>query len=317
MNKMAHTNPRSVLVWLVIVLYMVFFSVEIYANTLKRIPLKYRDAAEVRQVIAPLLPNGSGIEVDHNSLIISAPDGVMKSTLELIASMDKPQKTLLISVFRGKYPNKPSVKLSTTETKINHLQTIRAEEGQTIVVSEKGLLKITVSEASYANNSEVLIDPAAPIVDRTLTQVVANDGELVLANPAVEDTPTLGVLSLDRDGSAAKGEMANSQRSELLDVPTGIHLRAILIGKNQVRVNTKVVSAAHQKVASDDSLPRSIALSNSVETMATFAINTWTPISEKTTFTHLPELGSNRKVYSTSTADDDSQSVWVKVELSP
>ena len=80
------------------------------AQAFRKVVLKHRDAEEVRQIIAPLLQEGSSISVDNNSVLVNTPSNMVKSIVSAIRSIDKPQKTLLVSVFRGKYPNKKGVK---------------------------------------------------------------------------------------------------------------------------------------------------------------------------------------------------------------
>jgi hypothetical protein len=321
-----------------VVFTLVIFAGNNYANALKSISLQHRDAVEVKAALLPLLPEGSGISVDNNRLLVSAPAALMKDIVSIIKRMDKPLKRLKVSVYRGKYPTKKGVKFATTDTDINQQQTITTLEGQTVVMTEKGLRKITVADGHYANNSEVVIDPNAPIVDVTVpattdatieeqpaTQIIANDGALEVA-PAVagegNEDVSLAALSLGSNAQVSAGkvaEVANSSRSELIEVPTGIHLRVTLLGKKQARLSVKIVTAASKESSSNklglNSESERIALSSTIATMTNIEMNQWSKLSEKNTFSHRPELDSNRKVHSTKTADDDEQSVWVKIEI--
>ncbi|MFT5116765.1 MAG: hypothetical protein ACI9NY_000288 [Kiritimatiellia bacterium] len=306
----------------IIAFTLVIFAGNNYANSLKSITLQHRDAVEVKAILLPLLPEGSGISVDNNRVLVSAPAALMKNIVSIIKGMDKPLKRLRVSVYRGKYPTKEGVKFATTDTDINHQQTITTLEGQTVVMTEKGLRKITVAEGQYANNSEVVIDPDAPIEEPSVTQIIANNDALEIVPEVVEEgdeDSSLAALALANNTQASAGEVANSSRSELIEVPTGIHLRVTLLGEKQARLSVKVVTAASNKSSvnksGDNRSSEAIALSSTIETMTNIAMNQWSKLSERNTFSHRPKLGSNRKVHSTKTADDDEQSIWVKIEL--
>ena len=298
------------------------------AQAFRKVVLKHRDAEEVRQIIAPLLQEGSSISVDNNSVLVNTPSNMIKSVVSAIRSVDKPQKTLLVSVFRGKYPNKKGVKTHTTDTQINQLQTVATEEGQTIVVTERNVVKLTVRETLYVNNENAAITTATvPATNNTATQIVTNDGDLAILTDdiAEEEGVDLGTLLLNGSDEKAIGIAGRSQESELIEVPTGIHLRVTLAGKDKsgkprARVAVKAVSAAVSSaslsgsaVSQSDSSTHS--LSTSVETLTTIVLNEWALVSEKNTLSHRPALGANRRVFSTNTSADKQQSVWVKVEL--
>jgi hypothetical protein len=292
------------------------------AQAFREVPLKYRDAEEIKKVIEPLLPEGSAISVDNNSVLVNTPSRIINSVVKAIKSLDKPRKNLMVSVFRGKYPNKKGVITHTTDTQVNQLQTIATQEGQTIVVTERGLVKITVSEASYANNVDA---PTTPITspEKSAVQLILDDDALVVASELSETEEDIDISSLLLNGSDQQqfGEVGRSQQSELVEVPTGLHLRVTLAGKSrsgqpQARVAAKVVSRdTRSSLVSQNTSESAIYLSNSVKTLTTLPLGEWTPVSESNTLSHRPALGANRKVYSTKTSDDNEQSVWVKVEL--
>lgn len=297
--------------------YTATFSLNSEANAFRKVVLKYRDAEEVRAIIAPLLPEGSAISVDNNSVLLSTPASMINSVVSAIQSIDKPQTMLQVSVFRGKYPNKKGVITHTTNTQINQLQTIATEEGQIVVVTERGLAKIKVSDTLYMNNTDAVASPSA---DKSTAQIMIDDNALtaLTTNTAVTEAAELGVIALDNTGELLTGEIARGQKSELVDVPSGIHLRVTLAGKNkagqqQARAAIKVVTPTVQ--SANALAVESIALSSSVETLTTFPVNEWVLISENNTLSHRPALGANRVVHSTDTADDKQQSVWLKVEV--
>ena len=49
------------------------------AQAFRKVVLKYRDAEEVKKVIEPLLPEGSAISVDNNSVLLNTPCSVEHS----------------------------------------------------------------------------------------------------------------------------------------------------------------------------------------------------------------------------------------------
>lgn len=300
------------------------------AQAFRKVVLKHRDAEEVRQIIAPLLPEGSAISVDNNSVLVNTPSNMIKSVVSAIRSIDKPQKTLLVSVFRGKYPNKKGVITHTTDTQINQLQTVATEAGQTVVITERNVVKLTVRDTFYANNKNTPIATttvALPAASSLATPIVASDGDLTILTDKIieEEAVDLGTLLLNGSDEKAMGVAGRSQESELIEVPTGIHLRVTLAGKDnkgqpQARVAVKAVSpAVSSSAVSGSAISKSDTsthnLSSSVETLTTIALNKWVLISEKNTLSHRPALGSNRRVVSTNTSADKQQSVWVKVEL--
>ncbi len=199
------------------------------AQAFRKVVLKHRDAEEVRQIIAPLLPKGSAISVDNNSVLVNTPSNMIKSVVSAIRSIDKPQKILLVSVFRGKYPNKKGVITHTTDTQINQLQTIATEEGQTIVVTERNVVKLTVRDTFYANN-ENAPTVAVPATSNSAAQIVTSDGDLAILTDDIteEEDIDLGTLllnSVNQSGSDEKaiGIAGRSQESELIEEPTGIN----------------------------------------------------------------------------------------------
>ena len=287
-------------------------SLNSYANNVKVVPLKYRDAGDVKKVIAPLLSKGSAISIDNNSVILSAPDALMKKLIRTIKAIDKPKVQLQLSIFRGKYPDKQGVKSATTDTRVNQSNTIYVEEGQTVVVTDNRLLKVEVGRTDYANNtgqSTAVIEPE----DTSVTTVVVNDGILEASS---DDGISLGELALDGQDRIPAAEVLTNTRSELVAVPTGLHIRVTLTSGNQARVAAKVVSAVDPRIEVQQGI-ETIELSSSVETLSTFALNTWSTLSESVTFTHRPALNAQRKVYSTETVSDKQQSIWVKVKVLP
>lgn len=297
---------------------MASLSLRSYANTVKVVPLQHRDAGDVKKAITPLLSKDSAISVDNNSVIIRAPDALMKSLVRAIKAIDKPRVQLQIFIFRGQYPDKKGIKSFTTNTHINQSNTIRVEEGQTFVVTEKRLLKVDVGSTDYANNSGQSTVTATSL-DTSATTIVVNDGVLdTLANAAItgNDDTNLGELILDGQASIPVAEALTSTRSELMAVPSGLHVRVTLAGAKQARVAAKIVSAVDQQKEVSEGI-EAIELTRGVETLSTFSLNTWAKLSESQTFSHRPVMNTQRKVYSTQTTDDQQQAVWMKVEVLP
>ena len=288
-----------------------------YANSISVVPLKYRDAGTVKDIITPLLSQGSGVSIDNNSVIVSAPAVELKKIRRVIQSIDTPKVQLLVSIYRGKYPEKKGVKLATTQSGLNQSQMIRVEEGQTLVVEEKRVLALSVEHTQYVNNTgaTVAVDPVAS----SSTTVVVNDGQLAIADDAVgggEDVG-LGELVLDHDGNIAAAEVLQRERKEWIAAPTGLHLRVTLVGNKQARVAAAVVSAVDNTRVDSSQNVQDIVVSRSVETLSTFALSSWVKVSEHVHFSHRPTLNDRRKVYSTDTLGDKQQSVWMKVDVLP
>jgi hypothetical protein len=283
------------------------------ANSFVTIDLKYRDAADIKRAIEPVLPKGSAISADNNQVILSAPAASIKSVVRAIKALDKPRVQLQVTVFRGKYPDKKNAKVSTTDTGINHQQTVNIEEGQTLVITENRLLKVAVADAAYV--SQVPEQANSSANESSAVQLVADNGLLAIIANDTTDAQHLGSLILEGASNTSSGEVLTQQRSQLIDVPTGVHLRITLAGKQRVRVIAKVVTAADRQVNTANGTDLSkIALTNSVETLASFAMNTWSKLSDASQNTHRPTLDSQRKVHSTDTSDDYQQSIWLKVE---
>lgn len=303
--------------WVVVWVFMVASVTLNAANSFTRVVLKHRDAADIQEAIAPLLASGSAIAADNRSVIIRAPSAEIKSLVSTIKKMDKPRKPLLVSVFRGPFPDKKGVKSFSTHAGVNHTQTVSIEEGQTLVVTEKRIVSLVAEKSTYAsNNLEDSSTSSAPLSDRSAVSIIQEDGQLAVGSDDDSDT-NLGALSLEGNNETARGEVLQRQRNEFIDVPTGLHLRVTLVGKKKARVRAKVVSAASANSAASnegDASHQVIALSNSLETMATFATNTWFKLSEANTQGHRPALNQSRKVYSTRGKVDDEHSVWLKVE---
>jgi hypothetical protein len=288
-----------------------------YANSMSVVFLTYRDAGSVKDTIAPLLSQGSAISIDNNSVIVSAPAVELKKIVRVIKAMDKPRVQLQVSIFRGQYPDKKGVKLVTTDVGVNQSQTIRVEEGQTFVVEEKRLLALTVEGTHYVNNTGETI--AGDAITSSSTTVVVNDGVLEpVDDTVVSDAGTgLGELVLSNDTALAAAEVLQRKRQEWIEVPTGLHVRVTRLGKKQARVAASVVSVVDHTGNDSSHNVTERTVSQSVETLSTFALSSWEKLSESMHFTHRPSLNDQRKVYSTHTTDDKQHSVWIKVEVLP
>jgi hypothetical protein len=286
------------------------------ANSFVTVDLKYRDAADIKLAIEPVLPEGSAISADNNQVVLSAPAASMKSLVRAIKALDKPRAQLKVSVYRGQYPDKKGTKISTTDTGVNHQQTVNIEEGQTLVITESRLRKVAVADTGYARQAQGQINPNTTV--SSAVQLMADNGLLAIIANDTTGEQSLGSLILEGTDNAVSGEVLTQQRSQLIDVPTGVHLRITLAGKQRVRVMAKVVTAAdkksHQATVSNGADLSNIVLTNSVETLASFAMGTWSKLSDASQITHRPTLDSQRTVHSTHTSDDHQQSIWLKVE---
>ncbi|ODS23868.1 hypothetical protein AB835_06460 [Candidatus Endobugula sertula] len=254
-----------------------------FANTFSDYIVKHRDAAELQKAISPLLPDGSYITVDNNTLLVSAPAGENKRIIRLIKRLDKPQETLQVSVFRGKYPQKAGVIIATTDTKNNSLQKITMSPGQTVALTSQGLVKVAAMEGAYMG-----VNSAGSMLNQTHT-----------------------VTNLKQNATV----VAHTKQSQMINLPTGMYIRVHLSGKKQVTVSVKVVSA--NRVSTIHSASELMALSNSIDAQSIVPIAQWTRLSDRRVFSHQPEVDSQRKVYSTNTEVDSEESLWVRVERMP
>ncbi|MGS2718458.1 secretin N-terminal domain-containing protein [Eionea flava] len=296
------------------------------AQAFRQVMLKHRDAEDIKQVIEPLLPEGSAISVDNNSVLVNTPPRIINSVVKAIKSLDKPRKNIEISVFRGKYPNKKGVVTFSTNTQVNQQQTIVTQEGRTVVMTERGLVKLPTSQAQYANTLGAdSTSTTLPASDTAAAEIIIEDALLALATADDEDNITTGALVLEGTGELAQGEVGRSEKYEWVEVPTGLYLRATLMGnsrsnKPQARIAVKAVTR-DKRMSGSDSLNGSSdgrvdqPLSSTVETLTTLPLDEWTRISQADTVSHRPALGSNRRVYSTQTRDDHQQAIWVKVSV--
>lgn len=304
-----------------------------HATVFAKINLQHREASDVKTTVAPLLSEGMAIIADDKSVVISGSAAQVNSLRQVIRSMDKAKKSLKVSVFRGEYPSKKGVVSFSTHRSLNRQQIVQTEEGQTIVITDHNVVKIEVANSTYKNNSDVVDDDIAAA---TAAQITTSDGVLAIVDETADDTLTdddvvneLGIVEIPSTGNAANGETGTSQRSELMEVPTGLHLRVTLMNQRQARVAVKSVSI-NQKLADGDSgsllassqdssgnatANQVIALSTSTETLSTVTLNQWTQLSDDQTFTHPPELSTQRKVHSTQSSEDQQASLWVKVEV--
>lgn len=296
------------------------------AQAFRQVMLKHRDAEDIKQVIEPLLPEGSAISVDNNSVLVNTPPRIINSVVKAIKSLDKPRKNIEISVFRGKYPNKKGVVTFSTNTQVNQQQTIVTQEGRTVVMTERGLVKLPTSQAHYANTIGAASSPTPlPTSDTSVAEIIIDNELLALATADAEEDVNTGALVLEGTEELAQGEVGSSEQYEWVDVPTGLYLRATLAGKNrsgkhQARIAVKAItrdkrdnSSASLGASNNHSVDQ--PLSSTVETLTTLPLDKWTRISQADTLSHRPALGSNRRVYSTQTRDDDQQAIWVKVSV--
>ena len=138
-SKCWQSSTVTVLLSWCLLLWCFTFSQWSEAQAFRQIILKHRDAEDVKRVIEPLLPEGSAITADNNSVLVNTSPRMINSVVKAIKSIDKPRKNLQLSIFRGKYPNKKGVITASTNAQVKQQQTVIAQEGQTVVMNEKGL----------------------------------------------------------------------------------------------------------------------------------------------------------------------------------
>ena len=238
-----------------------------------------------------------------------------------VASPAFAQVQLWVSVYHGEYPNKQGARVFSTSSVKNKLQQFRIENGQTLVVSEKTVVKIPVSTATYADNGEVVIDPNAVVPDRTPIAVATIDGELQVVDATQIDDENLKLgIPLESNQQVLKGEIAHSEQSQLIEVPVGLYITPKLIKphykKNQkVTLSAKVVSENNTLDNTAAKKAGIIRLNQSVETKTIIKVNEWFQLSSSQQLSHQPALNRNSRVVSTKRSDDHQQSLWVKVNI--
>ena len=283
------------------------------ANVLKGVNLVHRDAVDIQRVVSPLLPEGSTVSIDKNTLLISAPNSFANSLVALIKKIDKPQQQLSISIFRGKYPLERGVIVASTDHGVNTQELINAKEGQPIVITETSVLKIATSDARYIGHVTPVMDPPVAFASTDTVNVGS-----VLQNilTAIESSVVMPTTNTNSDLSAF--DALSAEKYELVDVSTGMYLRVSLKGDKQAYVSVRIISKndgrQYDRPASQGrQLVDEIGLTNSVETLVTVSLGQWFNVSDSTRFSHRPVLNSRRQVYSTETADDSQSSIWIKV----
>ncbi len=287
------------------------------ADSVQTITLKYRDAKDMKQVLEPLLPQGSAMTIDQQRLIIRAPANIIKGLRSAVKRLDKPQSRLKVSVYRGKYPSIDGRKIATTNAAVNRLSTLETLNGQTIIVSERGVSKIAVSEIQYGNNINTIV----PLSSNAIANIaIGEEGVLQANNNGVltKGDETSGVISLPDPANNTQGETLRENKYQIVENMTGMHLRVALLGKDKVTVTAKFVSPSALPTV-DDKHITTLSLSTSIETVTSSPLNQWFVIGELDQFSHQPALnnkGARRKttVASTETSEDSQQSVWVMVE---
>ncbi len=231
------------------------------------------------------------------------------------------QTQLWVSVYRGEHPAKTGVRTFSTKNSVNQLQRFRVQNGQTLVVSEKNIVKIPVSNANYADNGEVVIDPTAVAPDRTPVTIASIDGELQVVDATQIDDEGLKLgIPLDINQQVLKGEAASSQNSQLIEVPTGLYITPTLVKPRRkkgqkVNLSAKVISE-HSTLDNEAGKQSGvIRLTQSVETRTILLLSQWQHLSDSQTLSYRPALGGNSRVYSTQDVGDQQQAIWVKIEI--
>jgi hypothetical protein len=299
---------RGMIASVVFVVVMSGLSSFTYSDSVIRVALHYRDAVDVKTVIEPLLPKGAAISIDNNTLLIRAADEDAKALVRVIKAMDKPRDSVMVSVFRGRFPDKPGVRLLSTKAKVNRVNHMRIEDGQTVVIAENQLLKIPVANTQFIKKTAVLDQPN--MANNTVSTVV-NDDQLETVMVTNDETESAAIEGSD----TVLGEVLSQQQYRLQAVPTGVHVRISIVDQQRVRIALKIVSAINDTVhpaRHDEAIPLSV--SHSLTTLSVIPMNTWTKISEDQSFTHRAVLNASRKVYSTQTHHDAEHSLWLKIQ---
>lgn len=89
--------------WLISSL-LLFFSSIIAADTVKKIDLEYRDAVATQRLLETLFQGDVTIVIDGNSLLIRGENADIQALTAMIKRLDKPQKSLRVSLYRGVDP---------------------------------------------------------------------------------------------------------------------------------------------------------------------------------------------------------------------
>lgn|GEM_PF-7007313 len=273
---------------LMLLMIMMQYSTFVDANTLTRHLLKHRSPEDIQQTLLPLLPQGSAIVIDNHGVIVSAPASMKGNITALIQQMDKPHQQLVVTVFRGRHPEKKGHMTHSTRHGIQTQERIITQNGQAIAITNNNLVRIPISHRIGA-------------------------GDILL-----EDN--------EAEGNSARSDTAlpfRQQQSQLVDAPTGLYLRATVPANPQndtwVNMTSTLVSAVHQEGGETDRQKKErIALTRSVESTYRIPINQWYQLSSQQQFSHPADLAAQGKpkttVYSTA-AHRHQQSVWIKVDV--
>ena len=279
------------------------------ANIFNRVVLKHREASAIEAVIAPLLPENSGISADGNTVIISAPANTANSLIAVIKRMDKPRKQLHVSVFRGQHPEKKGAIISTTHVKANHKQDVTIYDGHPLAITERSVVNVPVTNIHYADD----ISSGARLQANVFDSGLASADESSLAT-LLSQLESRVIQRVDQSRSLSAGSVLSGQQQQWLESPTGIYLRITLVGKKQARVAARVISPGEVSGGSVGDSQR-LTLAYELETTSTIPLGQWSRLGRQQTFTHQLELDKRSHVYSTQTSKDKHSSVWIKVDV--
>lgn len=260
------------------------------ADSYQRVDLKHRNAAVLQQTLAPLLGEAVAISAEGSALLIRAPQAEIKSILSLVRSMDRPQRSLKVFIYRGIDPSALEASSGapftdqrwSTQVSRNRVDRLTMLEGSTLVITQDRWLGL-------------------PIVHRQ----TAAAGENVLA---------LLFKDLSFPNTAFQ---SREEYTQWLSTEESLYLTPVVIdGKPQPRVSLQLAYSLPATGASSSSETISVPLKASLVTV--IEPDQWQLISSHSLQSHPEPIStqSTRKLrVSTQKNNELEQRVWVNISL--
>ena len=199
----------------------------IAADAIKKVDLEYRDAETTRSLLQALFKDDIAIVVDGNSLLIRGQNSDIQALTTMIKRLDKPQKSLQVTLYRGVDPyqgdiDKHSRRTATTYPhQDNLLDQWLMEDGTTVVLRDNS--RVLKQEEQLLLETDGDQSKALFSANSTSQETQTKQHELTITLTDTQQSARLRVKTLLANRAATGGddELLSTEVERRRIIPTG------------------------------------------------------------------------------------------------
>ena len=210
-----------------LICFLLAFSTNIHAESLRRIDLQHRDAQSLAETLDALFEEDITIVVDANSLLVRGENADVQALVAMVQKMDKPQQAIRVSLYRGVDPyggnsNEDNRRIKTTFAHSdNQLDQWIMDSGSTMLVrdnvrmlsQEKQLLLEADSQGQETFFKAESSEQSIQFKEHAIT--------VTLVNAAQSARLAMKTEVVNRADSGADNELISTEIESRRVIPTG------------------------------------------------------------------------------------------------